>query len=334
LFRVRPDEHFLLMTMHHIAVDGWSGRILNLELSSAYAAHLAGRDTDLPPLPIQYADFAAWQRSHLQGAVLDDLLRYWSAELEAVPPRLRLPTDRARPEVQLHRGRHLPLRIEGTPAAAVRRLSREEAATAYMVLLSAFGVLLYRFTGQDDVVVGTPVANRNHVEVENLIGLFSNTVVVRTRLAGNPTFRDLVGRVRESVVGAYQHQELPFETLVQRLKVSRDPGYNPLFQVNFRANAAASETLDFPGLTVTQESVDIGFSRFDLALELRLETESVTGYLEYDEELFEEATIEGLAADLETVLLTVADDPDRRILTFPSPKKPRARAAAIPRASN
>ena len=181
---------------------------------------------------------------------------------------------------------------------------------------------------------GTPVANRNHVEVENLIGLFSNTVVVRARLAGNPTFRELVGRVRTAVVGAYQHQELPFEMLVQRLKVPRDPGYNPLFQVNFRANAAASATLDFPGLTVTQESVDIGFSRFDLALELRLEDDSITGYLEYDEELFEESTIGALAADLETVLGTVADDPDRRILAFPSPKKPRARAAAVPRASN
>jgi hypothetical protein len=316
LFRLGAVEHVLLLTLHHIAADGWSGGVLFRELSEGYSAHLAGRRPDLPELPIQYADFAVWQRTRLQGRVLDDLLAFWTAELEGAPARLRLPTDRARPTVQMHSGWHLQLSQGRWFGGALLQLVREEGATPYMALLAVFATLLYRFAGQDDVLVGTPVANRNHVEVENLIGLVSNTLVIRNRLDGNPTFRELLQRVRQTVVGAVEHQELPFDKLVHHLRVQRNPSYNPLFQVNFRANAAGPDRIELPGLVVDPVTVDIGFSRFDLALELQLDGERIGGYFEYDENLFDRETIESLAADLSSLLAAVAADPDRPILAL------------------
>jgi hypothetical protein len=327
LFRLAPDDHVLLLTLHHIAADGWSGAILVDELSKAYSAHLDGNDPRLPELPIQYADFATWQRERLAGSTLEELVRYWSGALEGAPERLRLPTDRARPEVQAHRGRHTQVGYNGHLAEAVARLAREESATSYMVLLAAFATLLYRFSGQQDIVVGTPVANRNHVELERLTGLVSNTLVIRCRLDGNPTFRELVRRVREAVVGAFEHQELPFEKLVESLRVPRNPAFNPVFQVNFRATSGPRETLELPGVSAQPLNVDIGFSRFDLALELQLDDARLGGYFEFDDDLFDVSTIEGLKDDFGSLLQAIAAVPNRPILALlPSPR-PRPRAA-------
>ena len=235
----------------------------------------------------------------------------------------------------MHRGCHLEVSYDGELGEAVARLAREEGATTYMALLAAFAALLYRFSGQDDVLVGTPVANRNHVELENLIGFFSNTLVVRNRLGGNPTFREVVRRVRQSAVGAYAHQELPFEKLVEGLRVERDPSYNPLFQVNFRANAGPRDVLVLPGLTARPVGVDIGFSRFDLALELEIEGRRVTGYFEYDEDLFERSTIESLASDLDSLMAAIASDPDKPILALaPLARRPSPPSRTISRTSH
>jgi Condensation domain len=335
LFRLGPSEHVLLLSLHHIAADGWSAGVLNRDLAEAYAAHASGLEPALAELPLQYADYAVWQREHLQGATLDALLAYWRRELDGAPARLRLPIDRTRPPVQMHRGRHLEVSYDGDQGTAVARLAREEGATTYMALLAAFATLLYRFSGQDDVLVGTPVANRAHVELENLIGLFSNTLVMRSRLAGNPTFRELVQRVRKTAVGAYAHQELPFEKLVEALRIDRDPAYNPLFQVNFRANAAPGAGLQLQGLDATPLSVDIGFSRFDLALELELGGGRVGGYFEYDEELFDPATIEALESDFGSLLAAIASDPDRPILTLaPSARRPSDSSRTISRTAH
>ena len=239
LFRVGEDEHVLLYVLHHIAYDASSDRVLNRELAELYGANLEQRKPQLAELPIQYADYAVWQRERLRGPLLDELTAYWRSALEDTPERLRLPTDRARAAVQLHRGRHRYVAFDGRLGEAVARLGRQNGATPYMTLLAAFDALLYGFTGQDDVVIGSPVSGRNHIELEPLIGYFSNTLVLRNRLVGNPTFMELLARVRATTTGAIAHQELPFEKLVEILRVRRDPSFNPLFQVNFRAEAHA-----------------------------------------------------------------------------------------------
>jgi hypothetical protein len=337
LFRVGPDEHVLLLVLHHIAYDASSDRVMNRELAEAYAAFLEGREPRLPELPIQYADYAVWQRERLQGAVLEELAAYWQAALGDAPERLRLPTDRARAAVQRHVGRHRYAAFDGGLGDAVVALARREAATPYMVLLAMFDALLYGATGQDDIVVGSPVAARNHVDLEPLIGFFSNTLVLRNRLAGNPTFVELLKRVRETTSGAIAHQELPFEKLVEILNVRRDPGFNPLFQVNFRAQAQPREPLQLPGLeTIETIPVDIGFSRFDLALELQVEDGELGGYFEYDEELFDAATIDGLASDFEELVRRVVANPETPLLALiPRTRRRPARSIRdIPRSAH
>lgn len=318
VFRLGSDEHVLLLAAHHIAFDAGSDRALNRELVELYDAYCGGRAHQLPELPIQYADFAVWQRERLQGELFDNLVTYWRAQLEDAPTRLRLPTDRARPPVQQHVGSHHYISFDGQLGKAIADLSRREGVTAFMALLAAFDVLLYRFTGQDDILVGSPIAGRNHVELEELIGFFTNTLVLRSRVGGNPSFRELLQRVRESALGAYAHQDLPFEKLVETLRVPRDPSFNPIFQVNFRAHATRPEVLALPGLTTTPIAVDLGFSRFDLALELQIDDDAVSGYFEYDEDLFDLATVEALAGDLELLLNRIALDPDLPILTLAS----------------
>jgi hypothetical protein len=315
LFRLGPDEHVLLFVLHHIASDASSDRVMNRELAEAYAAFAQGREPRLPELPIQYADYAVWQRERLQGAVLDELASYWRGALGDAPERLRLPVDRARPPVQRHLGRHRCFSLAGGLGEAVVELARREGATPYMALLALFDALLYGFTGQDDIVVGSPVAARNQIELEPLIGFFTNTLVLRNHLAGNPAFVELLARVRETTTGAIAHQELPFEKLVEILNVRRDPGFNPLFQVNFRAHAAERQLLQLPGVeTVGSIDIDIGFSRFDLALELQIENGRLGGYFEYDEDLFDPATIDVLAADFEQLVRKVVADPETPIL--------------------
>ena len=332
IFRLGSSESVLLLTMHHIASDAASDRVLNRELAELYEAHVAQRAPRLAELPFQYADYAVWQRERLRGPLLQPLIDYWRETLAGAPARLRLPTDRARDPVQRHNGVHRYVSYVDL-GRAVADLARREGTTVFIALLAAFDALLYRFTGQDDILIGSPVAARNEVGLEVLIGFFTNTLVLRNRLTGNPTFSDLLKRVRETTVGALAHQELPFERLVESLNVRRDPSFNPLFQVNFRAQAEARELLQLPGLrTVGAIPIDIGFSRFDLALELQVDEDDLGGYFEYDDELFDAATIDTLAADFEQLVSRVAAAPETPILTLVPPRTRRvARGSLIPR---
>jgi hypothetical protein len=334
LFQLGPDEHVLLVRLHHIAFDAFSDAVFFGELARIYTARVNGTDAGLEELPIQYADFAVWQHGHLAGTHLERLVEHWREELRGAPQLLPLPLDGQRHSPQRHEGRHHPVSIEGNLAADIVAFGRSVGATPYMTLLSAFGVLLYRITGQDDVVVGSPIANRVRPELERLVGFFSNTVALRLQLSGNPSFRDVVQRTRATSLRAYEHQELPFERVVEELQVPRDARFNPIFQVNFRAQAEERRPLALPGIEATPLPIDIGFSRFDLALELQLEPERVGGYIEYDLDLFEEDTITALAADVESALEQLVRDPDRSLLELrldPRWRNAARRSTAIPR---
>jgi hypothetical protein len=335
IFRLGDDEHVLLVRLHHIAFDAFSDAVFFGELTQLYAAFVNAVEPDLAELPLQYSDFAVWQRSQLVGPRLDELVRHWREELSGAPHLLRLPLDGARQSPQRHEGRHHPVSMGGGLAPAIVAFGRSAGATPYMTLLAAFSVLLYRITGQDDVVVGSPIANRVRPELERLVGYFSNTVALRLRLGGNPSFREVVKRTRETALQAYTHQELPFERVVEQLQVPRDVSYNPIFQVNFRAQAEERRPLQLLGLEATPVSIDIGFSRFDLALELQLENDRVGGYVEYDLDLFQEPTVAALVGDIEGTLRQLLNEPDRSILELklnPRWRNARStRAPAIPR---
>ncbi len=238
LFRVADDDHVLCLVMHHVASDGWSLRVLVEDLAALYEgagapATSAAPGPSLPPLPIRYADHAAWQRERLARGALDRELAYWKAELEGAPARLPLPTDRSRPPVLRFRGARCPFRLSAGLTAAIEALCRAEGVTPFMALFAAWNALVHRYTGADDLVVGTPVAGRSRRELEGLVGLFVNTLALRTRLDGDPTGRALLARVRDRGLGAGAHQELPFERLVEALRVERDPAHHPVFQVMF-----------------------------------------------------------------------------------------------------
>jgi hypothetical protein len=313
------NEHVLLVRMHHIAADAHSDRVLFAELSELYAAYRAGRTPTLEPLPIQYADFAVWQRERLAGRLLDELASYWRGQLDGAPELLRLPTDHPRPPVQRHAGAHHRFVLERQLAERLQALARNESATFFMTMLAAFATLLYRLSGQPDVVIGSPIANRNNVELQGLIGFFTNTLALRIRLEGNPSFRDILARAKETALGAYAHQDLPFEKVVEALGPKRDPSYNPLFQVNFRAQEAARPALHLEGIEAEPIPVDIGFSRFDFALELELRPDGVAGYFEYDEDLFEADSIARFEADLRVLLEQISSDPDLPVLAISLP---------------
>ncbi len=315
VFRTGPDEAVLLLVEHHIAFDGWSDAVLFTELAAAYAALGAGRRPELAELPVQYADFALWQRRRLTGPLLDRLVSYWREQLADAPAQLSLPTDRPRPPVQTFTGAHRPFTAGEGPAAAVRALSREEAATPYMTLLAAFVATLHLWTGATDVCVGTPIANRSRVELEPLIGFFSNTLVLRLRPAADGTFRQLVRQVKEAALGAYEHQDLPFEKVVEAVAPPRNPSRNPLFQVNFRVRTGPVDPLRLPGVRITPLPVDVGFSRFDLAMELAL-ADGLAGYLEYNSALLEPGTADAFVRRFLRVLGAAVADPDVPLATL------------------
>jgi amino acid adenylation domain-containing protein/non-ribosomal peptide synthase protein (TIGR01720 family) len=315
LLRLADAQHVLLLSMHHIVSDGWSMGVFVRELWTLYEAFRQGRPSPLPELPVQYADFAAWQREQLQGDVLEGQLAYWRKQLAGLTA-LELPTDRPRPPVQGFAG---AWRLRALPAGLidrVRALSQEESATPYMTLLAVFAELLRRYSGQDDVVVGSPISNRTRAEVEGLIGFFANTLVLRIDVSGDPTVRELVRRVRDVALGAYTHQDLPFERLVGELTSERDLSRSPLFQVAFVLQSAPREEVRLPGLTVTLGGVDNRVSKFDLTLSI---TDSEPGSLafEYSTDLFEAATVDRLAAHLEVLLQAAVEDPGRRISELP-----------------
>jgi hypothetical protein len=325
LLRLAADDHVLLLRIHHVAGDAASTAVMFAELGELYAAALDGRPAVLPPLPVQFGDFAAWQRERLQGRFLADLTAYWTARLDGAPALLPLPTDRPRPAVQRHEGAHRHFTLPPGVAEGVDALAREERATLFMVTLAAFAALLYRVSGEPDVVIGSPMANRTHAELAGVVGFLSNTVALRVGLGGDPTFRDAVSGAREATLGALAHQEMPFEQVVSALRLPRDAGHNPLFQVNFRAQAAAPAVPELRDLDVTALTVDIGFSRFDLALELQAAPEGLAGYVEYDLDLFDAATVEWLVEAYGALLAQVLDNPDLPILGIRLPARPTPR---------
>ncbi|HEX7940824.1 MAG TPA: condensation domain-containing protein, partial [Gemmatimonadaceae bacterium] len=266
LLRVREDEHVMLLVMHHIVCDGWSMAILVRELGAAYLGARTGTPPRLPELPVQYADFAQWQRRWLTGEVLDAQLAYWTRALAGAPPTLELPADRPRPAVRTARGEQLTRVLGGELTTALRALSRKEGATEFMTLLAAFGALLARYSGQHDIVVGSPIAGRNRAELEGLIGLFVNTLVLRVDTGGAPSFRELVGRVREVCLGAYAHQDLPFDKLVEVLKPERELNRTPLFQVMFALQNVPTAELDVAGMTARPVGIHSGIAKFDLSV--------------------------------------------------------------------
>ncbi len=316
LLRLSNEEHVLLFSLHHIVSDGWSMGVLVREVAALYAVYAVGAESPLEDLSLQYGDYAVWQREWLQGEVLERQLAYWREQLADAPPVLELPTDRPRPQVQTFRGAALPFNLSKELAQALKTLSRREGVTLYMTLLAAMQLLLARYTGQDDILTGTPIANRRG-EIEGLIGFFVNTLVLRTDVSGDPIFSELLQRVRETALGAYAHQDVPFETLVEVLQPERSMSYTPLFQVLFVLQNAPREELKLPGLTVDLLDVDSGTAKFDLMFSLEESEQGLEGVCEYSTELFDEATVRRLLGHFETLLQGVADNPDERISHLP-----------------
>ena len=313
LLRLGVEEHVLILCMHHIVSDGWSMGVLFGELAALYAAFARGEPSPLPPLPIQYADFAVWQRRHLSGEVLEREIAWWREELADAPLLLDLPTDRPRPTVRSHPGGAAQRMLGGDILAGLHAAARGEGATLFMVLLAAWQLLLARCSGQDDVVVGTPAAGRSRAETEGLIGFFVNTLALRTRLSGEPTFRELLRRVRRTTLGAFAHQEVPFEKLVAELQPERALGRTPFFQAVLVLQNTPRGATELPGLTLRAEPLESLGAKFDLTLQAQ-ETPAGLGLsLVYDRELFDHATAERLLDSMAHLLEQAAADPDRHI---------------------
>jgi amino acid adenylation domain-containing protein len=317
LLRLGAAEHRLLVTVHHVVFDGWSMGVLVREVGALYRAFAAGQASPLPDLPLQYADYAAWQRSWLAGEVLESQLAYWRRELPAAGEELELPADRPRPATRSLRGALVTFALPAELTAALRRLGREEGATLFMTLLAAFCALLGRCSGQRRLLVGSPIAGRNRVEWEGLIGFFVNTLVLAGDLAGDPPFAELLARVRRAALGAYAHQDLPFERLVEELHPSRDLSRTPLFQVMFALQNAPAEPLDLPGLECRVLEVDAGTARVDLMLSMVEDGGSLRGTLEYATDLFDASTVGRLARHLSQLLAGAAAAPGRRLSALP-----------------
>jgi non-ribosomal peptide synthetase component F len=318
LLRLSDGEHLLLLNVHHIASDGWSNGILVREMSTLYQAFAAGRPSPLAPLPIQYADYAVWQRSWLTGDVLDGQLAFWRSRLGDDPEPLELPADRPRPAVQSGRGALEQLSLPPGSGSRLEQLGRARGATSFIVFLAAFKGLLHRYTGREDLSVGTPVANRNRLDIEELIGCFVNTLVLHTDLAGDPTFPELLDRVRETALSAYTHQELPFERLVEELVSSRDLSRTPLCQVVFALQQEADGTLELgPELRAEPYQRSGTTAKFDLAVFLGRFADGTELLAEYSTDLFEGATIQRLLGHLGVLIAGIERHPEARLSELP-----------------
>ena len=317
LLQLDAAEHVLLFTMHHIITDGWSMGVLIRELTAIYTA--GDRSSLLPELPIQYADFAVWQRQWLQKEVLETQLDYWKQQLQGASTLLQLPIDYPRSADQTldqtFRGARQTLTLSQPLSQALNELSHREGVTLFMTLLAAFKVLLHHYSQQEDILVGSPIANRDRVEVAGLIGFFVNSLVLRTDLSGNPSFRELLRRVRQTALGAYAHQDLPFERLVSELQLERH-SHNPLFQVWFVLQNAPISALELPGLSVDVLPIDSGTTRHDLNLNLTETSDGINGFFEYKTDLFDAATIAKMVQIFELVLDKVASQPDTKLDTL------------------
>ncbi|MCP4656609.1 MAG: amino acid adenylation domain-containing protein, partial [bacterium] len=320
LLRLGDQEHLLLLTAHHIAFDAWSVGVFLRELRTLYQAFTAGAGmaaSALPELPVQYADFALWQRRWLTGEVLEKQLAYWRKQLAGLPV-LELPTDRPRPAVQSFRGAGEEFRVPAEPAGRLGELSRRQGATLFMTLLAAFQLLLSRSSAQQDLAVGSPIANRNQGETEGLVGFFVNTLVLRADLSGGPTYRQLLARLRDVALGAYAHQDLPFEKLVEELEPERDLSHNPLVQVLFTLQNAPMAIPELaPGLRAKLDDVAVETAKFDLTVGLEEDEDGLRGMWVYNTDLFDRATIRRLAGHFGVLLRGIARDPDERLSELP-----------------
>ncbi|MEG5025754.1 amino acid adenylation domain-containing protein [Microcoleus sp. AT8-B1] len=331
LLQLDDAEYLLMLNMHHIVSDGWSIGVLIQELGALYTAFASEKPSPLPALSIQYADFAKWQREWLQGEVLETQLAYWRQQLNGIS-MLNLPADRPRPAIQSYRGKRQFLQLPKQLSEALETLSQREGVTLFMTMLAAFKTLLYHYAQQEDIVVGSPIANRNRSEIEGLIGFFVNSLVLRTDLSGNPTFRELLNRVKEVALGAYAHQDLPFEKLVEELHPDRALNQNPLFQVAFALQNAPGNQLELPELTLSPQQLDVGTARFDLEFHLwerspntsgsnqspsnKLwvdSSEGISGMVIYSADLFDEATISRLIGHFQTLLESIVTNPEQRL---------------------
>jgi amino acid adenylation domain-containing protein len=317
LLRLSPQSHILLLTMHHIISDGWSLGILVRELAAFYDAFFERKPVSLPSLTIQYADYAVWQRQRLQGEVLENLINYWKQQLAGPLPVLQLPTDRPRTVVQTFKGRKQKLQLSKSLSQAIANKSQQAGVTPFIILLTAFKILLHHYTGQEDILVGSPVANRDRAEIEDLIGLFTNTVVLRTNLDGNPTFTSLLEKVRDVVLGAYNHQELSFEKLVEILRPERNMTHTPLFGVMFVLQNAPMPALEFSGLKLHPLEIDNNTAKFDLTLDLQETSNGIEGWFEYNTDLFDASTIERMAGHLQMLLEAFVTNPEQKIDSLP-----------------
>ena len=313
LLRLNSHEHILLLTMHHIVSDYWSVGLLIQEMAALYGAFAAGMPSPLSDLPIQYADFAHWQQSSFKGEVLDQQLSYWKTMLKGSPGVLELTTDKPRPAIQSFRGAREYAILPRELTESLKQFSRQEEVTLFMTLFAAFQVLLHRYTGQEDISVGTPIANRNRPEIEKLIGFFANTLVLRTDLSGTPSFRELLQRVREVALGAYANQDLPFERIVEELQPRRDLSRTPLFQVLFVFQNIALEVFRLPELNISFVEPDTGTSKFDLTLSMMERGDSLAMRLEYNTDIFEPTTIKRMLQHMETLLKSIVTEPNRKV---------------------
>src|ERR1700730_15829107 len=317
LLRLDDGEHVLLLTTHHIVSDAWSTGTLFRELGALYNAFASGGASPLPPLAIQYADFAEWQRNWLQGEVLEEQLGYWRKQLDGASGILELPTDHPRPAVPTARGARKSLSLSQSLSEQLAELSKHQGVTLFMTLLAAFQTLLHRYTDDVDIVVGSPIAGRNRGETEELIGFFINTLALRTDLSGCPTFKELLSRVKETAVGAYAHQDLPFEKLVEELQPERDLNRNPFFQIMSQFQTAGRAPLDLNGLTISQLDVLTETAKFDLMLAAVEEKNGLTFVMEYSTDLFEGKTTRRLLQQLSRLLEGIVANPNERISRLP-----------------
>ena len=313
LLRFATDDHVLLVTMHHIISDGWSIKVLIREMEALYEAYTNKQSAALPELTLQYADFASWQRSWLQGEKLEEQLSYWRAQLADAPTFLELPTSGPRPTFKTFHGGDVQLRCSRDLSERITRFSRREGTTLFMTLFAAFSTLLYRYSGQRDILIGTPIANRNRVETENLIGFFVNTLVLRTRFSEQMTFRELLDQVLETALEAYAHQDLPFEKLVEELQPERTLSHSPLFQVMFHLQNAVTEDFSLSGLSMSLLEVRTQTAKFDLSFSIAESDEGLVGTLNYNTDLFARATVERMAHHFEHLLAAAVANPDEQV---------------------
>jgi amino acid adenylation domain-containing protein/non-ribosomal peptide synthase protein (TIGR01720 family) len=322
LLRLGPESHILVLIMHHIITDGWSMGIFIQELSNLYRAFTIDSPSLLPELPIQYADFAVWQRQWLTEEIQKQQLNYWKQQLANAPPLLELPTDKPRPPVQTFCGATQEFQIDQNLSKQIKIFSQQSGATLFHTLLAAFVVLMFRYSGQDDICIGSPIANRNRREIEPLIGFFVNTLVLRNQIKGNPSFNEFLSQVRQVATSAYTHQDVPFEQVVEALQPERSLSYNPLFQVVFVLENFLLDTLELPDVSLTPQFVERGTSQFDLTLAVWETKQGLIGSWEYNSDLFEPDTIARMTSHFQTLLAAIIANPNQPIGELPLLSQP------------